>query len=39
MKVIDQPLLLEAEESGKMREYIIAMLEISIICSKKSPKY
>ncbi|KAL6320416.1 hypothetical protein AAG906_007113 [Vitis piasezkii] len=36
--VIDQPLLLEADERGKMRECIIAVLRIGITCSMESPK-
>ena len=38
MEVIDQPLLLEADERGKMRECIIAVLRIGITCSMESPK-
>ena len=38
MKVIDQTLLLESDESGKRRECINAVLEIGIICSMESPK-
>ena len=38
MEVIDLPLLLEADERGKMGEYIIAILEIGIACSMESPK-
>ena len=39
MEVIDQRLLLRSDESGKpIRECIIAVLEIGIICSMESPK-
>ena len=38
MEIIDQSLLLEADERGKMRECIIAILKISVICSMESPK-
>lgn len=38
MEVIDQPLLLEADERGEMRECIIAVLRIGITCSMESPK-
>ena len=39
MEVIDQRLLIKSDESGKLiRECIIAVLEIGIICSMESPK-
>ena len=38
MEVIDQHLLLEVDESYKMRECITAILEIGIICSMELPK-
>ena len=38
MEVVDQSLLLEVDESGKMRECIIAVLEIGVICFVDSPK-
>ena len=38
MEVVDQSLLLEVDESGKMRECNIIVLEIGVICFVDSPK-